>query len=142
MSKKKKPAPAATGTGKTAIKTEGLKSGIFGYCDYTTEAIEKPIKILPKIADFLYEGQEQPITARDLVTLTGLSSREVYKHVERERNMGVPIIAGDKGFYLPATLSEAETWLKRSRARRQSAEKTERAVKDWLEKQKEGGFSS
>ena len=138
MSKKKEPAPAATGTGKTALKTDPLKSGIFGYSDYTTEAIEKPIKILPKIADFLHEGQEHPITARNLVTLTGLSFREVYKHVERERNMGVPIIAGDKGFYLPATLPEAEAWLKRSKARRQSAEKTERAVKAWLEKQKEG----
>ena len=142
MSKKKKPAPGATGTGSKAIKTDSQKSGIFGYSDYTTEAIEKPIKILPKIADFLHEGQGNPITARNLVTLTGLSSREVYKHVEQERNMGVPIIAGDKGFYLPATLSEAETWLKRSKARRQSAEKTEAAVKAWIEKKKEGSSSS
>ncbi len=142
MNKKKKPAPAATGTGKTALKTDPLKSGIFGYCDYSTEDMEKPIKSLPKIADFLHEGQEHPITARDLVTLTGLSPREVYKSIERERNMGVPIIAGDKGFYLPAILSEAETWLNRSKARRQSAEKTEEAVKAWIEKQKKGGSSS
>ena len=143
MNKKKKPAPGATGTGSKAIKTDSQKSGIFGYSDYTTEAIEKPIKILPKIADFLHEGQEHPITARDLVTLTGLSSREVYKSIERERNLGVPIIAGNFGFYLPATLPEAEAWLKRSKARRQSAEKTERAVKAWLENQehKEGGVS-
>ncbi len=142
MSKKKKPAPAATGTGKKSMKTNLPKSSISGLFDSNIESEKKAEKSLPKIADFLHKGQGNPITARDLVTLTGLSSREVYKHVERERNMGVPIIAGDKGFYLPATLSEAEAWLKRSKARRQSAEKTETAVKAWIKNQKEGGTSS
>jgi biotin operon repressor len=142
MSKKKKPVPVAAGTGSKAVKTEMKKVSLFGLFDSNIELEKKAEKSLPKISDFLHEGQGNPITARDLVALTGLSSREVYKHVERERNMGVPIIAGDKGFYLPATLPEAEAWLKRSKARRQSAEKTENAVKAWIKNQKEGGTSS
>ncbi len=142
MNKKKKPAPAATGTGNKTMKTIIPKASISGLFDSNIESEKMAKKSLPKIADFLHEGKGNPITARNLVTLTGLPYREVYKHVERERNMGVPIIAGDKGFYLPATLSEAETWLKRSKARRQSAEKTEAAVKAWVEKQREGDSAS
>ena len=38
MVMKEKSAPGATGTGSKAIKTEGLKSGIFGYCDSNIES--------------------------------------------------------------------------------------------------------
>lgn len=142
MNKKKKPAPAATGTGNKAVKIAVPKASISGLFDSTIESGRIAEKSLPKIADFLHEGKGNPITARELVALTGLSPREVYKSIERERNSGIPIIAGNFGFYLPGTIPEAKIWLNRSKARRQSAEKTEEAVKAWIEKQKKGGSSS
>lgn len=54
------------------------------------------------IADFLSHGAENGTGLRNLVSVTGLSEREVRKIIQRERLAGVPILSDNlSGYFLP-----------------------------------------
>ena len=59
------------------------------------------------IADLLSHGSENGVGLRDLVSMTGLSEREVRQIIQRERLAGVPILSDNlSGYFLPGNTNE------------------------------------
>lgn len=60
------------------------------------------------IAEYLLPGKAAAIPVRDLITMTGLTRREIAELVEHERRAGTPICSGNTGMYIGATAEEIE----------------------------------
>jgi len=69
-----------------------------------------------RISDFLQEGAENALTARELAQLLGIKNqREITRAIERERLAGAPICAscetGKQGYFLAADEGEMERFV-------------------------------
>ena len=64
------------------------------------------------ISDLLGYGKDAALTATELAELTGLTSRNVTGQIERERQGGKIICAGNSGYYLPDSPSDAALYLR------------------------------
>lgn len=69
------------------------------------------------ISDLLYVGENNAVKMQTLMDLTGLSRREVYKHLEKERRNGAVICGTNNGYFIPATTEELQNYIKRVQAR-------------------------
>ena len=59
------------------------------------------------ISRLLLRGRENALHLRDLVTITGLSEREVRQQIHIERRRGIPILSDNlSGYYLPQNEAE------------------------------------
>ncbi len=47
------------------------------------------------------DGSSEPKSAREICGLAHISQRELRKQIRTLRDLGVPIVSGDKGYYLP-----------------------------------------
>lgn len=62
------------------------------------------------IQGFLLSGEENALSAADLMRITGArSDRQIRRLVETARNGGVPILSSDSGYFLPADDSVVAT---------------------------------
>lgn len=66
---------------------------------------------------YIPHGEEHAVKLRDLVNLTGLSGREVYKAVESLRRQGNVICATDAGYFRPTNKDELRRYIRRANAR-------------------------
>lgn len=70
------------------------------------------------VSRFLAKGQENGLHLRELVRLTGWSTREVRRQIHRERRQHVPICSDNKsGYYLPSTPQERSACVRSMRHR-------------------------
>lgn len=66
------------------------------------------------ISEILNRGQENAIPKMQLMKYYGLTERELYSQIERERLAGIPILSRKNeggGFYLPGTQAEITEYL-------------------------------
>lgn len=104
-------APAGAGT-PTRAAGNGLPT-MYPEKDYTT----KPGRFL-FVFDLLHPGAENGTTLKELVNLTGLAEREVRRHIQAERKMGLLILSDNQnGYFLPETPDDIQRFA-RSMSRR------------------------
>ena len=97
-----------------------------------------------RISDFLQEGAENALTARELTQLLGIKNRrEITKAIERERLAGAPICAssetGRQGYYLASSTDEMEHFVHSLTRRVANVSGTLAACEDTLNRMQEGG---
>lgn len=82
-----------------------------------------------KISDLLSPGQENALPLRHLVKITGQDGRIVRRRIAAERLAGVPILADNQsGYYLPATVAEAQRCVRSMRHRAREIERAAEAI--------------
>lgn len=70
------------------------------------------------ISDLLHPGAENGIFRRDLMSLTGMSDRELRLMIEAERRQGCPILSDNvHGYFLPGDQSERDRCVRSLRSR-------------------------
>ena len=122
---KKAPASAATLTGAvengTACKT--------AHASTKNDTTDGAGRQLFRVSDLLHPGAENAIPRRELMTLTGLSDRELRLMIQKERLSGTPICANNKtGYYLPGSDQERAECVKSMRRRSAEIAKTADAI--------------
>ncbi len=81
------------------------------------------------IADFLLHGSENAVSQRQLAVWLGTDTRTVRIMIQRERLHGTPILADNQtGYYLPASQSERDTFVRSMRGRAAEILRTAEAV--------------
>lgn len=80
------------------------------------------------VADYLNRGKEHATSARDLAALLSWPLRAITRAIERERRAGVPILACDRGYFLPAGDAETDEYLGRLSHREREIARTRAAV--------------
>ena len=101
-------------------------------CDSTIPAAEgQPFRV----ADLLHSGAEDATSRRQLMSLTGLSDRELRLMIEAERRQGVPILSDNqRGYWLsddPAEIKKFSRSMRRRAAEiRLTAMHVERAIEN------------
>ena len=64
------------------------------------------------IHELLFEGHENPVSMETLKSKTGMSEREIFSTIARERSLGYLICnagsVGEKGYYIGRTRGEME----------------------------------
>lgn len=84
-----------------------------------------------RIADLLHPGAENAIPRRDLMSLTGLSDRELRLKIEAERRQGCPILSDNvHGYFLPGDSAERDRCVKSLRRRAKEIERTADAIEE------------
>ena len=96
-----------------------------------------------RISDFLQEGAENALTARELTQLLGIKNqREITRAIERERLAGAPICAscetGGQGYFLAADEAEMERFVYSLARRVANVSGTLAACEDTLNRMQEG----
>lgn len=82
-----------------------------------------------RIADLLHPGAENAVPRRDLMSLTGLSDRELRLKIEAERRQGTPILSDCiGGYFLPGDQSELDRCVRSLRRRAKEIEVTAAAI--------------
>lgn len=68
---------------------------------------------------FLGTGRDNGLTTREIVQLTGISSRDIRKAVSELQHAGVPVInlQDGKGYYICNDQSELERYIKQEHSR-------------------------
>ncbi len=96
----------------------------------TTEHITSPAENQSfRVADLLHPGAENAISRRDLMSLTGLSDRELRLTIETERRHGTPILSDCiGGYFLPGNQSELDRCVRSLRRRAKEIEATAAAI--------------
>lgn len=92
------------------------------------------------VYELLKIGKENAITSSELRELIGVSKRNFYSIVRKERNNGAVIIADGNGYYIPGNRDEVKAYLHRTQLRAihdMSAAKTARML---LQANKRAGF--
>ena len=70
------------------------------------------------VSRFLAKGQENGLHLRELVRLTGWSTREVRRQIHRERRQHVPILSNNRdGYFLPGSTQERAACVRSMRHR-------------------------
>lgn len=91
---------------------------------------EKPTVQGP-IAALLPVGSGRAVSLQRLAKLTGLSTREVRRAIQRERLQGIPICADNlNGYYLAADAAERERFVRSMRHRARQIIRVARAVEN------------
>lgn len=80
------------------------------------------------IASLLPYGAERAVSLRQLADMTGLSTREVRRSIQRERLNGVPICEAGAGYFLAENDEERRRWIISMRGRARQILKAARAV--------------
>ena len=71
-----------------------------------------------RVADLLHPGAENAIPRRELMTLTGLSDRELRLMIEAERRQGTPILSDNqRGYWLSDSPAEIKKFSRSMRRR-------------------------
>lgn len=82
-----------------------------------------------RIADLLHPGAENAIPRRDLISLTGLSDRELRRQIERERRAGAWIISDNRhGYFLADDPAEVQRFTRSMLHRSAEIAKTARIL--------------
>ncbi|MDE6881000.1 MAG: hypothetical protein K2P20_06530 [Oscillospiraceae bacterium] len=112
--KKKAPTSAATLTGAVETGTPAKMATTSTSKHTTSPAENQPFRI----ADLLHPGAENAIPRRDLMSLTGLSDRELRLKIEAGRRYGTPILSDCvSGYFLPGDQSELDRCVRSLRRR-------------------------
>lgn len=86
------------------------------------------------ISRFLAAGQENGLHLRDLVSLTGLTEREVRQQIHIERRRHVPILSNNRdGYFLPGSSQERAACVRSLRHRAAEILAAARAIEGNLE---------
>lgn len=124
---KKKDASAGTAIPTLAVETgTPAKMTTTSTQKHTTPAAEnQPFRV----SDLLQQGAENAISRRDLMSLTGLSDRELRLTIETERRHGTPILSDCiGGYFLPGNQSELDRCVRSLRRRAKEIEATAAAI--------------
>ena len=71
-----------------------------------------------RVSDLLLSGAENAVSRRDLMSMTGMSDRELRLMIESERRQGIPILSDCiHGYFLPGDSSERDRCVKSMRHR-------------------------
>ena len=82
--------------------------------DTTSAAERQPFRI----SELLLPGQENAISRRELMSLSGKPDRELRLMIEAERRRGVPILSNCiSGYYLPGSQEERDRCVRSLRRR-------------------------
>lgn len=80
------------------------------------------------IAPLLPSGSAQAVSLRQLADITGLSTREVRRSIQRERMNGAAICEAGAGYFLAETDEERRRWVRSMRGRARQILRAARAV--------------
>lgn len=121
----KAPTSAATLTGAVETGTASRQTTTSTQ-DSTTPPAERQSF---RIADLLLPGAENAVSRRDLMSLTGLTDRELRLRIETERRQGIPILADCvHGYFLPGDSAERDRCVRSLRRRAKEIERTADAI--------------
>ena len=70
------------------------------------------------LLDFLPEGKDNPITSRDLESITNLKGTQIRAEVNRLRTEGEPIASNGSGYYIATTDEELTATIRNLESRR------------------------
>ena len=91
-------------------------------------------RIYTHIYNLLGTGEKNAIHQKELVNMTGLSSREITQCLESARRSGKVIISSHKGYYKPETVAEVDAYIKRENSRARNILKTLRTAEEYKRK--------
>ena len=111
MCGKQKDHPNAATSGRLAESATPIKKDTFSDCNCTMSEEKRQPGVIEKV---LSRGMRNGLTAKELMTLLGFKdTRQVTKHIERERLRGAPICASPGyGYYLAENPEELEQYIK------------------------------
>lgn len=69
------------------------------------------------LTDTIPTGQHDAVSMYHLAMMHGLSARKMRLAVENARRDGILICSGDRGYFLPETVTEIKDYAKRTSAR-------------------------
>ena len=125
MKTEKTPASAATLTG-AAENRSVCETAQPSATNDTISAVDSQTF---RVADLLLHGAENAISRRDLMSMTGMSDRELRLKIEAERRQGVPILSDNvHGYFLPGDKSERDRCVRSLRSRAKEIERTATAI--------------
>lgn len=113
--KKEKARPAVGAAGQAAENGNVCKAAqpSIKY-DIISAAGRQPFRV----ADLLLHGAENAIPRRDLMSMTGMSDRELRLKIEAERRQGCPILSDNvHGYFLPGDQAERDRCVRSLRRR-------------------------
>lgn len=123
--KRKAPDSAATLTGAVENGTACKTAHVSTKNDTTLPAERQPLWI----SDLLHPGAENAVPRRDLISLTGLSDRELRRQIERERRAGAWIISDNRhGYFLADDPAEVQRFTRSMLHRSAEIAKTARIL--------------
>ena len=134
--KDKKKAPASAATPTEAHRTATQNSTSPASQSYHTDSSASRCFL-----DLLGFGEDAAIHAADLSAVSGLSAREIRLETEAARRAGVPVCAGQAGYWLAGTESEKSECARSLRLRGQALLETADAL-DTAELPTEGGITN
>lgn len=85
-----------------------------------------------RIVSFIPAGKDNSLTARELAPFTGLTQKELSRVARHALDVGYPVIACQRGFYVAANYSEVGEYLAREQARDLQHGKTIASCKKFL----------
>ncbi len=94
------------------------------------------------IEDFIPEGAESPVTAKELRQRTGADVRVITAAIQARRRAGVPICARrdeNPGYFIAETSEELQAYCKRLKHEEAELRKTRKACEKLITKFPEGG---
>ena len=96
-------------------------------------------EIIDKLLLFLPVGEDNGIHANELFEQLQLEDkRQLRKLIEYARNKGTVIATGDKGYYLPATATEAQVSYNRLAGQGASMIKAAQPLRVWASRVRDG----
>ena len=107
---------------------EGEQIALPGFpLSFSQDTTEKQ-KAQGLISSLLPSGSERAVSLRRLADITGLSTREVRRAIQRERLLGFPICELGRGYFLAENEEERRRWVRSMRGRARQILKAARAV--------------
>ena len=126
MSKARKTSP---GTAIPGLVVENGPVSQTAHASANNDTTDGAGRQLFRVSDLLHPGAENAIPRRELMTLTGLSDRELRLMIQKERLSGTPICANNKtGYYLPGSDQERAECVKSMRHRSAEIARTADAI--------------
>lgn len=98
--------------------------------------------MLAAIENYLPEGGESPVTAKELQRRTGEDVRTITAAIQRRRREGVPIVGSkgeNPGYYIAITADDLRNYCGRLKREEAELRRTRRACERIINKLPEGG---
>lgn len=98
--------------------------------------------MLNTIENYLPEGGESPVTAKELKRRTGVNVRMITAAIQRRRREGVPIVGSkgeNPGYFIAITADELRDYCGRLKREEKALRKTRKACEKIIESLPEGG---
>lgn len=86
--------------------------------------------VTEKLLTAIGRGVDAATPSRELQAITGLSERELRKHIETLRRRGHVIISSNAGYFFPETLEEVQTYINKESHRARSVFYTLRSARE------------